>query len=287
MSGLNPSPSGQQGALRPAWPKKSLGQNFLVDRRVLRRIIEAADISPTDVVLEIGPGRGLLTGELSARAARVVAVEIDDALASDLKRRFADQPRVEVIAADAREVELDSLVEQGTPYKIVANLPYYAASPIVRRFLEASHKPQLMVVMVQREVAQRMAAEPGDMSLLSVGVQLYGKPRIVTKVPPGSFRPSPKVVSAVIRIDVYPRPALDVDSEERFFALAKAGFSSRRKQIRNSLAHGLSITPKSVEAVLLEAGVDPKRRAETLSLQEWGRLYDAFRLRIPAGGAVR
>ena len=243
---------------------------------MLKRIIQAAEISPRDVVVEVGPGRGILTRELAKRAARVVAVELDETIAAGLTTEFRDDPTVSVVAADARKIDIASLVPAAVPYKLVANLPYYAAAPIVRRFLEATHNPHLMVVMVQREVAQNMAAAPGKMGLMSVAVQLYGKPRIVSSVPPRAFRPAPKVTSAILRIDVHPSPAVVFDSEERFFTLVRAGFSSPRKQIRNSLRHGLSISADSAEAMLSQAGVDSTRRAQTLTLAEWGKLYDAF-----------
>ena len=174
-------------------------------------------------------------------------------------------------------MEIDSLVPVDREYKLVANLPYYAASPIVRRFLEAEHKPSLMVFLVQREVAQSMVAPPGKMGMLSVAVQLYGRPRIVCSVPPRAFRPTPKVTSALVRIDVYPRPALDTGSTRDFFAVVRAGFSSPRKQLRNSLRRGLDIPSEAVESALARVGIDPTRRAQTLSLAEWGGLYEAFR----------
>ena len=258
-------------------PKKSLGQNFLVDRRVLGRIIQAAELSPGDVVVEVGPGRGFLTRALAERAEHVVAVELDEVLAQRLTEQLSDRPNVDVIAADAREVDIDSLVATHAPYKVVANLPYYAASPIVRRFLEAEYKPGLMVVMLQREVAREMAARPGDMGLLSVAIQLYGRPRIVSYVPSRAFRPPPKVTSAIVRIDVYARPAVQFDSEKEFFKVVRAGFSSPRKQMRNSLRHGLGMSPETTDAMLMQANIDPTRRAQTLSLPEWGGLYDVFR----------
>lgn len=270
---------------RPDLAKKSLGQHFLVDRRVLARIVRAAEVSPGDVVVEIGPGRGILTRELARLAARVVAVELDAALAAGLAKELAGHAQVSVVAADARDVEVGSLMPEGlpegTPYKVVANLPYYAASHIIRRFLESDRRPRLMVVMVQREVAQSMAAAPGKMGLLSVAIQLYGRPRIVSYVPPRAFRPSPKVTSAILRIEVYPSPALALDSEESFFRLVRAGFSAPRKQIHNCLRHALPVSPEDAEAMLLQAGIDPKRRAETLSMGEWGDLYRAFRLSRP------
>jgi len=261
---------------RPPPPKKSLGQNFLTDTRVRAWILAAADLAPDDTVLEIGPGRGFLTRGLAQRADRVVAVEIDGELSWRLSGAFDDQPQVTVVEADAREVDIGTLVPAGTPYKLVANLPYYAASPIIRRFLEAEHKPTVMVVMLQREVARTMCASPGKMSMLSVATQVYGKPRIVCSVPPRAFKPQPKITSAVVRIDVYAKPVVPMAPPERFFALVRAGFSTPRKQIRNSLAVGLDIPPTESEVMLSEAGIDPKRRAQTLTLQEWSSLLDTW-----------
>ncbi len=264
-----------QSPTRPPRARKSLGQNFLVDPRVRSRIIEAAEVSSDDIVLEIGPGRGFLTRSLAERTGELVAVELDDDLAERLDSVFSDQPHVEVVRADARDIEIESLVAPDAEYKVVANLPYYAASPIVRRFLEADHKPILMVVMVQREVAEEMTAEPGKMGLLSVATQLYGDPRIVTTVPPKAFRPAPKVTSAVVRIDVYEEPAVSFDSPDGFFRVVKAGFSAPRKQVHNCLRHALDLTPDATTKMLDSAGIDRTRRAQTLSLPEWGDLYRA------------
>ena len=261
--------------------KKSLGQNFLVDRRIVSRIIAAAELTPNDTVLEIGPGRGILTRPLAERAASLTAVELDDELAAALTSEFASRSHVRIVHADAREVDIASLVPPQAPYKLIANLPYYAAQPIVRRFLEAEHKPTQMVVMVQREVARNMTAKPGDMSILSVATQLYGRPRIVTSVPPRAFRPAPKVTSAIVRIDVFPQPALKLDSADAFFTLVRAGFSAPRKQIHNCLQQGLSIPRSEAEAMLSATNIDPKRRPQTLSLEDWGSLYAAWRLRYP------
>ena len=267
----------------PPRAKKSLAQHFLVDKRVLRLIVNAAEIAPDDVVVEIGAGRGILTRELVARGARVVAIELDQILAGRLENEFAGGGRVTVVMADARKVDLHSLVPGDTPYKIVANLPYYAASHIVRRCLAAKVRPASMVVMVQREVARSMAAPPGKMGLLSVGVQLYGKPGIVSYVPPRAFRPAPKVTSAIVRIDVYAEPAVDFKSEEDFFRLVKAAFSAPRKQIHNCIKQGLPAPAAAVGAMLSAAEIDPTRRAETLALPEWGRLYSAYRVELAPG----
>ena len=259
----------------PRRARKSLGQNFLVDGGVRSRIVSAADLSFEDTVVEVGPGRGFLTRALAEHAGSVVAVELDAALAGDLTEKGL--PGVRVLCADAREIPVESLVEEATAYKVVANLPYYAASPIVRRFLESRHKPELMVVMVQREVAQTMAAEQGKMGLLSVATQVYGRPRVVCHVPPRAFRPTPKVWSSVVRIDVYDAPVVPFDSPEGFFEVVRAGFSAPRKQMRNSLANGLGIAGAQSEPVLIEAGIDPSRRAQTVTVAEWGQLYDAWR----------
>ena len=236
-------------------------------------------------MLEVGPGRGILTRPLAERAAILTAIELDDDLAIALTAEFAQRPHVRIIHADAREVEIASLIPQDSPYKLIANLPYYAAQPIIRRFLEAEHKPTALVVMVQREVARNMAAAPGEMSLLSVATQIYGKPSIVASVQPRAFRPAPKVASAVLRIDVYPTPALALDSTDAFFTLARAGFCAPRKQIHNCLQQGLSIPRIESEAILSDAGIDHTRRPQTLSLDDWGSLYAAWRLRYPESHA--
>ena len=260
----------------PPRAKKSLGQNFLVDGRVRAKIVDAADVSPADTVLEIGPGRGFLTKALAERAGRLIAVELDDALIPRLEETFADCDNVEIVHGDARTVDVDSLVGTETAYKVVANLPYYAATPIVRRFLEAPHKPTTLVVMVQREVGREMAARPGKMGILSVATQVYGSPRIVASVPPKAFRPSPNVTSAVVRIDVYSEPAVNFDDAETFFTLVRAAFSAPRKQIHNSLKNGLDADPDAIMPLLRNAGISPTRRAQTLSIDEWKTLYREY-----------
>ena len=267
-----------------AKPRKALGQHFLGDSRILNRILAAADLMPQDVVLEIGPGRGVLTRQLVRRAARVIAVELDAALAASLPARLGHPSNLEVIAADARTVDLPARLGAPTPYKVIANLPYYAANPILRRLLEmdAAWHPQLMTVMVQREVAESIAAVPGKMSLLSVAVQYYAIPRLICAVPPSAFRPPPKVASAVVRLDLRPQPAVAVADTAAFFALVRAGFAAPRKQLRNSLSHGLNRPGHCLDPLLAAAGIDSRRRAETLSLEEWAALYQA----AAAAGAI-
>jgi 16S rRNA (adenine1518-N6/adenine1519-N6)-dimethyltransferase len=268
------------GPRRPA-AKKSLGQNFLVDSRIVSRILAVAEVGPEDTVLEIGPGRGALTAKLAGVARRLVAVELDDVLAANLRDRFASAANVEIVHGDARELDLEPLFDAGERYKLIANLPYYAASRIVRQFLTAHIRPTSLVVMLQREVARTMAAAPGRMGLLSVMVQLYGAPRIAFSVPPRAFRPVPKVTSSVIRIDVLDTPALALDSEEQFFRLVTAGFSAPRKQVHNSLGNGLDISGESARTMLESAGIEAVRRPGTLSVQEWGQLYQVWRTREP------
>ena len=260
--------------------RKGLGQHFLVDDRVLKRIVSAAEPASTDTVVEVGPGLGILTKALAQRAGWVIAVELDPKLASALEQSLASLANVTIVNADILESDPEALMKEARDnveagYKVVANLPYYIASAVVRHFLEAELKPRLMVVMVQKEVAQAIVAQPGDMSLLSVSVQLYGKPSIVDYVPPRSFYPPPKVSSAIVRIEVYERPAVEEDVA-RFFDVVRGGFTAPRKQLHNSLAQGLKILPAEAAALLERAGISQKRRAETLSLEEWARVCHVF-----------
>ena len=259
-------------------PRKALGQHFLTDARILNRITAAAELSPLDVVVEIGPGRGALTRRLIQGAARVIAVELDAALAAALPSRLGHPPNLEVIAADARTVDIPALLGAPTAYKVIANLPYYAANPIIRRFLElaAPDRPQLLTLLVQWEVAASIAAAPGKMSLLSVAVQYYAVPKLICAVPPAAFRPPPKVASAVLRLDLRPQPAVAVADTAAFFDLARAGFAAPRKQLRNSLSHGLNQPGSCIDQLLATAGIDGRRRAETLSLAEWAAVYHTW-----------
>jgi 16S rRNA (adenine1518-N6/adenine1519-N6)-dimethyltransferase len=253
---------------------RRLGQHFLVNRGVLHQIVAAAELGPADTVIEVGPGLGLLTRELVKRAGRVVAIELDERLATALGQSLHHPPNLSIINADVLQVDPAELIAQPqvTGYKVVANLPYYITSPTLRHFLEARVKPSLLVVMVQQEVGQAIVAKPGEMSLLAISVQFYGQPRIVSKVPASCFFPRPKVDSVLLRIDVYSEPPVKVSAPSLFFNLVRAGFVSRRKQLRNSLAHGLQIAPQEAASLLEQAGIDPRRRAETLSLEDWARL---------------
>ena len=251
--------------------RKGLGQHFLINAEVLEAIIAAAELGSDDLVVEVGPGLGILTRELAGRAGGVVAVELDDNLAALLKERLASFNNVTIVNGDMLKIEPKELVE-GRGYKVVANLPYYITSPVLRHFLEAEAKPRTMVVMVQKEVAEAIAAKAGDMSLLSVSVQFYGSPEIVAIVPPESFYPAPAVSSAILKIDVYPQPKVDVD-EKGFFDTVRAGFAAPRKQLANSLSRGLGREKAEVLPFLQKAGIDPSRRAETLTVGEWAELW--------------
>jgi len=251
--------------------RKGLGQHFLIDGGVLEAIIAAAELTPDDLVVEVGPGLGILTRELAQKAGGVIAIELDDKLAALLKEMLASFNNVTIINGDVLKIEPKELVG-GRGYKVVANLPYYITSPVMRHFLEAEAKPEAMVVMVQKEVAEAIAAKPGDMSLLSVSVQFYGEPRIITIVPAESFYPAPKIDSAILKIDIYPEPKADVD-EKGFFDTVRAGFAAPRKQLANSLAKGLGREKSAVLPFLQKAKIDPSRRAETLSIGEWVELW--------------
>ena len=256
--------------------KKALGQNFLVDHSFLEPVLSAAEISPDDTVMEIGPGLGALTRRLVERAKLVIAVEIDSRLAATLSRKMGNPPNLQVINADARFADLSGVLEGAGRYKLVANLPYYAANPILRRFLETEErKPSLLVVMVQKEVAESMVAKPGAMGLLSVAIQVYGKPRIIYDVPPEAFNPPPKVNSAIVRIDIHQTPTVPKEDTKGFFDLVRAGFAAPRKQLRNSLGLGLGVGSKDAQSLLERVSIDSKLRPEDLSLEDWQELYHA------------
>jgi 16S rRNA (adenine1518-N6/adenine1519-N6)-dimethyltransferase len=267
-------------------PKKRLGQHFLIDEAVLERILSAAELSCGDIVVEIGPGLGVLTEGLAKRGANVIAVELDSKLVTLLKKRLAAFPDVKIIHADILKVTSRQLLQNNLStselargYKVIANLPYYITSPVLRHFLEAQPRPSEMLVMVQKEVGEAIAAIPGKMSLLSVKTQFYSKPAIISYVPAASFYPPPKVDSVILRLDVYSQPPLiksGVSDVAGFFDIVMHGFSSPRKQLRNSLAHSLEMPPNQVASLLEKAGIKGKRRAETLSLEEWRELWKIF-----------
>ncbi|HLH25475.1 MAG TPA: 16S rRNA (adenine(1518)-N(6)/adenine(1519)-N(6))-dimethyltransferase RsmA [Chloroflexota bacterium] len=264
-------------------PRKGLSQSFLVDRRVCATIARAAALDAADAVLEVGPGLGVLTAELVRHAGRVVAIELDKQLATALPALLGQPANLRVIQGDALHIAPEALFDDG--YKLVANLPYHITSPLLMHVLQAARRPRLAVVMVQREVAERIAAPPGDLSYLAVAVQLYATPRIVRTVPAAAFYPRPRVESAVLRLDVRPAPAVVPDAPATFLRFVQAGFKQPRKHLRNSLAEGLGCRPIEAEALLRQADLDPARRPQTLTLDEWARLYEAWRATSPGEGA--
>jgi 16S rRNA (adenine1518-N6/adenine1519-N6)-dimethyltransferase len=257
-------------------PKKGLGQNFLVDPEALRKIIQAADILPGALVLEVGPGLGSLTRGLAQVARKVVAVELDEGLLPLLSKVLASFPNVEIVQGDILEIDPPHLMGEAG-YLVVANIPYYITSALIRHLLSPEIKPARIVLTVQKEVADRICAGPGDLSLLALSVQVYGAAKKVLRIPAGAFYPAPKVDSSVVRVDLYAQPLIASDDLEDFFKLARAGFSQKRKTLRNSLSAGLHLPPDRVATLLDSVEIDPRRRAETLSLPEWKRLVDAYK----------
>lgn len=254
--------------------KKSLGQNFLHDPNMLDKIVASAELFPDDTVLEIGPGTGALTERLAAVAGRVIAVELDERLRPILEERLYAFDNVETIYQDILTVNIGAVIGE-RPYVVVANVPYYITSAILRLLLEDSPRPRRLVLTMQQEVAERIIAKPGDMSLLAVSIQFFGKPRLVTRINPAAFWPRPDVDSAVLRVDIYDQPIVNVPSEKTFFRVVRAGFSQKRKQLKNAISSGLSLSNKDAGQLIERAGIDPQRRAETLTLDEWASLARA------------
>jgi len=250
---------------------KRLGQNFLQDPFALEAIANAAEINSTDTVLEIGPGLGSLTRYLAASAKEVVAVELDLDLLAPLKAVLAPYQNVRMIHGNILDLSPQEIITEND-YIVAANIPYYITSAVIRHLLESDPKPRRIVLTVQKEVAERICAKPGDMSLLALSVQVYGRPSIAARIPAEAFFPAPKVDSAVLRIDIYPSPQIKLELLDTFFKLIKAGFSQKRKTLRNSLSAGLHISTTDAADMLTNANIDPQRRAETLDLTEWSTL---------------
>jgi 16S rRNA (adenine1518-N6/adenine1519-N6)-dimethyltransferase len=264
----------RESGVRPA---KALGQHFLSDRNVVSKIVAAAELTPEDVVIEVGPGLGVLTERLVEAAGRVIAVELDRGLASRLRERFAADPRLTVIDSDVLSRSPDALLgaaglPASVPYVVVGNLPYNAGTAIMRHVLEAARPPTRLIVMLQREVAAAIVAAPGELSLLGVSIQVYARPRRLFNVPARAFYPPPKVVSSVLRLDVREEPLVPASERNHFFAVVRAGFSAPRKQLRNSLAQGLTRPVPTVLPAIEAAGIDPTVRPEDLSVDQWLRL---------------
>ena len=269
-------------------PDRRLGQNFLVDIEALTRVVDSAEILPTDTVLEIGAGLGSLTQRLAQSARRVIAVEVAPELVKILRRELALLDNVVIIQADILRLNLADLFD--TPaaepadapvvsqdYLVVANIPYYITSALFKHLLENARRPRRMVLTVQREVGERICAQPDEMSLLALSVQVYGSPHIAASIPAEAFYPVPKVDLVVVRVDMYASPVIPSQDLVEFFRLAKAGFSQKRKMLRNSLSAGMHCSPQNAQERLQAAGIEPSRRAETLSLEEWRGLVSLWK----------
>lgn len=262
-------------------PKKSLGQNFLADSNGLMKVIDAAEISPFNSVLEIGAGLGSLTILLAQKAKSVVAVELDQALLPPLKEALLGFDNLRIVEGDVLQLSPDTLMTE-PGYLVVANIPYYITSAIIRHLLNANNKPTRMIMTVQKEVAERIIAKDGKHSLLSLSVHLFGKPELAGIIHSESFFPAPDVDSAVIRIHLYPEPLIPLVAMDDFFKLAHAGFSQKRKTLRNSLSAGMQISTQAGEALLEDANISPQRRAETLTIEEWKVLTEVFEGSTPS-----
>lgn len=256
-------------------PEKSLGQNFLTDPNILDQITAIAEIGKEHLVLEIGAGLGHLTANLARSAREVVAVEIDRRFIPVLKENLASYPNIRLIEGDILNLDPRDLVQEDG-YLVAANIPYYITSRIIRHLLESGHKPARIILTIQYEVAQRICARDGKMSLLALSVRMYGEPKLELRIPAGAFFPKPEVDSAVIKIDLHAQPLLDNSLREKFFKLIKAGFLHKRKTLRNSLSKGLGWEAKRVEEFLSLAGIDPRLRAEKISIDQWLELTKAY-----------
>jgi 16S rRNA (adenine1518-N6/adenine1519-N6)-dimethyltransferase len=276
--------------------KKSLGQNFLKDQKALERIVAAAELKENDNVLEIGPGKGALSRELMKAAGKLIMIEKDDDLAEDVARKFQisnhkyqinSKPqnlnfknRAAVISGDILEVNLPEVIEQNDfqNYKVVANIPYYITGKIIRLLFETKYQAKLVVLLVQKEVAERICAEPGHLSILAVSVQCFGVSEIIAQVPKESFDPQPKVDSAILKITPHEKSFFkDKQEEKAFFALVKAGFGAKRKTLVNNLFSSLSLDKNEVALILKKVGLQPTQRAQELSTSDWKKLLKETR----------
>lgn len=254
--------------------KKSLGQNFLKDDTVIEQILATADIRPEDTIFEIGPGTGILTDALDGRAKKIVAMELDHQLVERLMKHFEASAGVSILEGNILDVNLNEMLAhaefESGKYKVVANIPYYITAPIIRTLLSLETAPQSLTLMVQKEVAERLTAEPGDMSLLSIMVQYYSDARIAFVVPREAFDPVPKVDSAVVHL--VPKRHYDAEEDRKLFRIARAGFAARRKTLANNLSSSLKIEKSVVETALTDSGLRLDVRAQALSVSDWERL---------------
>ena len=256
-------------------PIKKLGQNFLIDQRIIKKIIKAACLEPNDVVLEIGAGTGLLTIPLAQQAKKIIAVEKDRKLSKILKQNLEKQniKNVEVIEQDILKLKIKKI----NSFKVVANLPYYITSPVIRKFLESNNLPERMILTIQKEVAQRITSKPPEMNLLALSVQFYAQAEIISFISKKSFWPVPKVDSAIIEIKLLKEKR---NNKDLFFKIVKAGFASPRKQLLNNLSKKLKLDKEKTKNWLLKNNVKPEQRAETLTINDWINLTIFFKLNL-------
>ncbi len=251
-------------------PRDYLGQNFLVDEEVLKNIVVAADLKKSDTVLEVGPGLGVLTGELAVNVKKLVAVEKDEKLVPLLERQFKELPHVQIVQQDILRFHLEKYITG--PYKVVANIPYYLTSVLLQTFLEKENQPECLVLMVQKEVGERVVAEAGELSVLGISVQIYADAEIVLDVPKECFWPVPKVNSVVIKItprNKYP----EIEDKKLFFRIVKMAFAGKRKQIHNTIGNGFGLDKEKVTEILTESKIDGVMRPQDLEIGDWIRLY--------------
>ncbi|MCK5603231.1 ribosomal RNA small subunit methyltransferase A [Candidatus Pacearchaeota archaeon] len=251
------------------WAKKHFGQNFLVDEKVFDQIIGAADLKSSDNVIEVGPGTGFLTEQLVESANHVMAIEKDRDMVYLLNDRFKGVKNLELIHEDILKTQISDLESEA--YKVVANIPYYITSPLLKHFLKSNHRPKLMVLLVQKEVAEKICGITGK-SMVTIETQLFGKPEIVAMVPAKAFYPAPKVESAVLKIEVFDQPLVEESELKAFLRIVKFGFSQKRKKLSNTLGAGLHMKSSEMAEILREADIDPDLRAEHLGIEEWKRL---------------
>jgi len=260
-------------------PIKQLGQSFLVNDLILKKIIQASELKKDDIVLEIGPGLGTLTVELAQRVKKVIAIEKDKKFCEILKKILKNYKNIEIINADILKIASPWLVRLGRRnWKIIANLPYYIASPVIRKCLETENKPESMILMIQKDVAQRMIARPPNMSILSIAVQFYANPEIIDYVPKSAFYPHPKVDSAIIKITPNVGVAISHINNKKFFRLVRAGFSSKRKQLANSLSRELCLNKKIIKVILEKSKINTKIRPQNLDIKDWLKIYENYKI---------
>jgi len=249
-------------------PNKTMGQNFLINENTLKKIIKAADLSKDDIVLEVGPGLGILTKELAKKARKVITIEKDKEIVEVLKKELEDYKNVEIICGDILEINLEFLKN----YKVVANIPYYLTSHLIRILLELENQPKEITILIQKEVAERICASPPKMTLLAISVQFYTRPEIISYISKEDFWPEPKIDSAIMKITDIKKPE-DINIK-KFFKLVKAGFSSPRKQLVNNLSNKLNINKEEIKTALTECNLDIQVRAERLQITDWVKLLE-------------